>query len=284
VRRSIRCGSGLGDSLYLQAAVRHLVERGRALEVCSDWPDVFRPLAGRVTLSPFRREVDIRAHYAMRKRITTTDQFQDVCIAAGITEPVDFRLDWVPQNERLIDRVRGDGTRPVVLVLLPRRPMDRKDGFGDRLLPNCEVIGRAIEILRPHARIVQVGKGDALYRFGEIDLDLSNATSVADMIDAAWAADGLLGYVSFFVPLAESLLKPALFVWSRRGLESSTDFIAQITPSKILHRATSRAVIDNCTDQQLAEAVNEFRRQIGGAQPLRGQAGGDRRVGAGVPG
>ena len=281
--KSIRCGSGLGDSLYLQAAVRHLVERGHKLEVCSDWTDVFRPLAGKIKLSPFRREVDIRAHYAMRKRIPSTDQFQDVCLAAGITEPVDFRLDWAPQNERLIERVRGSGDLPVVLVLLPRRPMDRKDGFGDRLLPDCGVIQSAIDHLRGRARIIQVGKGDALYRLGGLDLDLANATTVADMIDAAWAADGLLGYVSFFVPLAESLLKPALFVWAQSGLASSTDFIAQITPGKILHRASSRHVIDICTDAELVAAVGEFHRQIGGASALRGQAGGDRRERAGVP-
>lgn len=281
--KSIRCGSGLGDSLYLQAAVRHLVFHGHKLEVASDWPDVFRPLADKITLSPFRREVDIRAHYAPRKRIPGTNQFQDVCLAAGITEPADFRLDWEPQNRGLIERIQGDGRLPVVLVLLPRRPMDRKDGFGDALLPNCEVLGRAIEMLHGRARIVQVGKGDALYHFGGVDLDLKNATTVADMIDAAWAADGLLGYCSFFVPLAESLLKPALFVWSKRGLDSPTDFIAQITPRKILHRASSRHVIDDCGETELSHAVEEFCLAIGCGEALRGEAGRDRWFRARMP-
>lgn len=283
MRRSIRCGSGLGDSLYLQGAVRHLVARGAALEVCTDWPDVFRPLAGQVLVSPFRREVDIRAHYAPRKRIPGTDQFQDVCIMAGIRGPVDFRLDWQPQNLALIERIRGDGRWPVVLVLLPRTPMDRKDGFGDALLPARGAMQASIDALRGRARLVQVGRGDARYQLAGIDLDLANSTGVADLIDAAWSADGFLGYVSFFVPLAESLRKPALFVWSRRGLDSPTDFIAQITPRKILHRATSRHVIDDCGADEIARAVGEFHLALGGGAALRGEAGGDRGLRAGVP-
>lgn len=61
------------------------------------------------------------------------------------------------------------------------------------------------------------------------------------------------------MPLAESFDRPALFVWSRRGLRSPRAFISQITPNKILHkRETSRHVIDDAPPevvQREAEAL-----------------------------
>lgn len=260
--RSIRAGKGLGDSLYLQAVARHLSQKER-LKVCSNWPEVFKPLGNRVEVVPFTRQADINAHYTLRKWRTDTDQFEDCCIQAGIREPVDFRLDWEPQTDVL---PKG----PVVLVLLPRLPMDRADGFAKELLPSRDSVQSCINRIKPHASIVQIGSGKALYEYEGIDLDLSNKTSVSGLIDAASQADGMLGYCSFLVPLAESLNKPALFVWSRKGLGSRTPFIRQITPRKILHRDSSLYVID---DQPVESAADAFLGQIQARRILQGQEG-----------
>ena len=259
---SIRSGKGLGDSLYLQGVARHLVENGARLEVCTSWPDVFRPLAGKVKISPFRRDrVDRVAHYVSRKRVPDTDQFTDCCISAGVMEKVEFRLDWQLVNPAWVDRLLR---RPVILVQLPRAPMDRRDGYGMELLPDCGTIQRAIDALRARdAFIVQIGRGASLYSFHGIDLDLANATSVADAIDLAWLCDGVLGYCSFIAPLAECLSKPALLVWSRRGLRSSNEFIRQIVPAKIFNKPTSRALMDDCTSEELEKAVNALLEQVG---------------------
>lgn len=268
---SIRAGMGLGDALYLQSIVRHLLKRGNKLEVCTAWPDVFRPVKSQIILSEFRRERITRvAHYTDRKRISGTDQFQDCCLRAGIPEPVDLRLDWEPLN---LDLVRGlrYKLRPIVVVQLPRAPMDRTDGFGADLLPNCGVIQRAIDMIGNRAYFVQVGSGAPLYRFSGIDLDLANKTSVTDLLDVGYAADAFLGYVSYIVPLAESLKKPALLIWSRKGLNSiepRREFIRSITPQKILHRESSRAVIDDCSQAELAGAVHGLCDQIASAQNL----------------
>jgi hypothetical protein len=58
-------------------------------------------------------------------------------------------------------------------------------------------------------------------------------------------AHGFIGYVSFIVPLAESLMKPALLVWSSRGLRGTHQYIQRITPKKVLHRPSSRWAMDN---------------------------------------
>lgn len=278
---SIRGGSGLGDSLYLQGVVRHFVERGHRVEACSDWPDVFRHLRN-VKVSKFRRlRVQVCAHYTIRKGLDGTDQWQDCCIQAGINVPVEFRLDWKPVNQAIVDLVRSL-PGPRIIVGLPRIPLGRSDGVGRELLPDCRRIQQAIDLVGPRASFIQVGSGKPEFSLSGLTLDLVNKTSVTDLIDAAFAGDAFLGYVSFLVPLAESLQKPAMFVWSRSGLETrggrdaNTDlFFRQITPKKILHRKppkfspASRAVIDDCSDDEMREAVNAFFDEAGSSAEVR---------------
>lgn len=259
--KTIRCGRGLGDSLYLQSVVRHLIETGthRRMRVRSDYPDVFRPLGERVEVTPFNRNVDILAHYSARKGRAGTTQFEDCCHAAGIAGPVDLRLDWTVSDEGLTDRLLPS-LLPIVLVQLPRSPMGRTDGFGAELLPDCRSIQLAIDVLRDSALIVQVGAGEPLYRFTGIDVDLSNQTTVAQLLDVASVADGFLGYCSFMLPLAESFNKPALMVWSRRGLTAGHPYVRQITPLKVIHKpATTIAVMDDDKDG-IRKAAHDFLR------------------------
>jgi hypothetical protein len=282
--KSIRAGSGLGDSLYLQSVARHLAARGEQLLVRSDFPDVFRPLAGKVAVAPFTRlGVDIVAHYTTRKGSPGTDQFQDACINAGIREQVELRLDWQVQNRALVDRVQRQAAgRPIVCLQLARAPMARTDGFGKELLPDCRVIQRIVDRVGEGAFVVLVGSGQSLFKFEGVGLDLSGQTSVADLIDVASIASGFVGYVSFIVPLAESLGKPALLVWSARGLRAPLRYVRQVTPQKVLHGQTCSWVMDDWEEKKLAEAVDAFRRKVGCGAVLRGEDGGDRRERAGL--
>jgi hypothetical protein len=187
---------GLGDAIYVQSVVRHLVQKGESLRVCTAWPDVFRQLGPKVTTAPFTRQVNILAHYSARKQKVGTTQFEDVCQTAGIREKVDLRLDWKVEDEKLVGWLKetADG-RPIVLVQLPRSPMGRKDGFGAELLPDCRVIDRVIARLKTRrALIVQIGAGASLYGLSGIDVDLSNRTTVGQMFDVATAADAFVGY------------------------------------------------------------------------------------------
>lgn len=255
--KTIRGGNGLGDALYVQSIARHIIKQGQQLEVCTSWPDVFSQLP--VKTGSFRRvRVDIVAHYVQRKQTRGTTQFEDCCIKAGIEGPVELKLDWQPA------KIWGFN-KPIVLVALPRQPMDRKDGFGDDLLPDCSVIQRVIDQIKGQVFLVQVGKGRPVHRFTGLDLDLANATDINGLLDIASQADGFLGYCSFFIPLAESFDKPLLAVWSSRGLKSSNMFIRTVKPEKLLHKSTSRFVMDN---GPIEPEVNEFLKQIGSCKAV----------------
>lgn len=259
--KSIRGGMGLGDALYLQSLVGHLLElRPReTFEVCSKWPEVFAPLGPRVTVSPFRRDrIDILGHYSKRKG-QRTRQWQDICLEAGAPSDLELRLTWRRTDEdHLVSRVEDQAAgRPIVLVQLPRAPMGRTDGFGHEILPDCRKIQRQLEALEGRAFLVLVGSGFPLFRFRGIDLDLTEKTSVSQLLDLGQACSGLVGYCSFFVPLAEGFAKPALFAWSARGLRAPVVYVRTIRPEKILERESSQWFVD---EHPLEEADNARRR------------------------
>lgn len=265
---SMRGGRGLGDALYVQGVARYFVHLGCKLEILTDYPDIFRPLNGNVVTVPFKREpVDRLAHYSKRRGVSGTSQFEDCCIEAGLKDCVEFRIDWKPTNDELISRLKRQD-KPIVVVQMARAPFGRSDGYGMEFLPDCSAIQHAIDLIKEKAFLVQIGAGAALYEFKGIDLDLTNLTSVSDVIDIGTVADGFLGFCSFIVPLAESLSKPALLVWSRKGLDSRDELIRKITPAKVLHGPCCKYVIDDCDRDHLKVAVDEFCHKIAGRAVL----------------
>ncbi len=257
--RSIRGGMGLGDALYVQAVARHFASKGESLKIATAYPEVFKPLNGHASTMPFTRAgINLLAHYTARKGMGGTTQFQDVCLSAGLKEPIPLCLDWAIQNEALVTDVRARAAgKPIVLIQLMRPPMNRKDKFGASLLPRASAIQRCLDRLRGKAFLVQVGSGKRLHELSGIDLDLADKTSLTDLLDLASVADRFLGYVSFFVPLAESLEKRALFVWSSRGLCDPIAYVRQITPEKIIHRKDlCKWVIDDDAPAKIEEAAD----------------------------
>lgn len=267
--KTIRGGNGLGDALYVQAIARHLLAKGERLEVCTSWPDVFSQLD--VQTGAFRRhKVDIVAHYVQRKEDKNSTQFQDCCLSAKLTEPVELRLDWKPSKKWEFDK-------PAIIVGLPRQPMNRKDGYGRELLPDCNRIQQAIDRLKGKATIIQVGAGEPLFRFSGIDLDLADKTTISELLDIASQVDGFLGYCSFIIPLAESFDKPLLCIWSTAIKRSEHRFIRLVQPQKLLHKESSRHVMDNCSHEELTAATNELLDAATDERALRRENGGDRR-------
>lgn len=253
---TVRGGSGLGDALYIRAAVEIMLRTEKAITVCCDYPDVFIGLDVRV--EPFRRtNIKRLAHYSLRKAEAKTSQWEDVCIQAGIV-PEPMRINWSRQNPALVQEIRRLACgRPVVLVHGGITPMGRTDGFGAEVLP----LKRGFDsVLRGFGDCytVRVGKGASAYPLN-VSLDLTDMTTIPDLIDLAQDCDGIVGQCSYAVPLAEAFEKAAMFVWSDRGLKSKSAYVRQITPQKILSRESSMFVIDVWTEEQIRDEVRAFR-------------------------
>jgi hypothetical protein len=202
--KTIRAGRGLGDSIYLASIVRAFGERGKSLSVFSDYPDVFKFTPGAAQVVPFRRVgCDLVCHYVGGKADKRTTQFADMvaCVREHLREtPVPLKLAWKPEPSPVLAECAIG--LPVVLVQMPRPPMNRADGFGAELMPQFPAMQRVVSRLAERAHVVQIGAGDPLYRFEGLGLDMANRTTVSQLIDLAHHADGLVGFPSFVVPLA----------------------------------------------------------------------------------
>ena len=256
-RLSIRGGNGIGDAVYIYPVVTHFLAKGHEIEVCTRWPEIFSQID--VQISKFRRDrITNLAHYTTRKGVSGTSQFRDVCINGGIPEPIEFKYDWTPVNRGLFDRVRSF-PRPVVAVAMPRNPMGRTDGFGKEILPTRQGYQAALNALNgAGAYTIMIGAGPAIYRLDGCSEDLTNKTTLTDMLDVAFAVDGFFGFCSNFVPLAESQNKPALFVWARKNINAPNAFIRRITPQKVLDRASSKWVFDDSSAAEVEAAATNF--------------------------
>ncbi len=238
--KRIRGGSGLGDSIYLQSLVRHLAKTtNHQIEACSNYPDVFSQLPPSVSVVPFNKHAQglIHAVYSMRKSVNTTDQFQDMCIQAGIQGQVDLKLDWKIRNQELVDSIRLKAREQrIVFAGMIRSPMARDgiDNFGAELLPLFRAVDEMVDRFRD-CFIVECGSGKRLHDI-KPDLDLTNRTSISDLLDVASICDEFCGQCSFVIPLAESFDKPYTIVFARAGFESRTEFIRRITPEKVFHK------------------------------------------------
>ncbi len=273
----LRGGSGLGDSLYVQSIARYYVMNGQRVIVRSSHPDVFRPIG--VPVIQFSKERGaIVAHYVERKTEPGTSQWQDVCISAGVPANTEMLLDWKILNGRNADYFLGV-RRPVIAVLLPRNGMNRNDGFANELLPNWKTLDH---LLQCGAYKVQIGQGDPLFRFHNIDLNLANKTSVGDLIDVASVVDGFVGWCSFMFPLAESLQKPFFSLWSARGFKSRNPFISSLTPQKVIHRKDlSFHAVDDEPIQHIQTKFDDFLHAVARRASVERQAHSPGRLRAG---
>jgi hypothetical protein len=226
---------------------------------------VFSQLPG-IKVVPFAKTpVTHIAHYATRKYIQGTDQFKDCCILAGVPPSIEFTLGWTPSCDPLVQQLRG-APLPVVFVGMPRAPMARTDGFGAELLTakTVKAMQAVIDELRGLVYFVQIGTGEPLFGgLSGIDLDLAGKTTVSSLFDIATSCgSGFIGHPSFVLVMAEALNRPGLYVWSRAGLLSNSRYIRAITPAKVFHRKSSRAIIDDAKSGDIATAAATFYQQI----------------------
>lgn len=250
----VRGGRGLGDALYCRPIAERLMRDGKRVAVLSDYADVF--IGSGVVVQPFSRDGNVIAHYVNGKANPDTTQWQDVCRSAGVTTPL--RFAWTVRNPDLIaDLKRKAEGRPLILVHGGREPMARNDGFGLELVPERKAFDAALDGLRD-CYTVQVGKAAQIYPLSA-DVDLNGSTSVSDLLDLAHECDGIVAQCSFAIPLAEVFDKPLLAVWAFRHAKSSTQFIRQTTPQKVLSGARDSFVMDHWPDAMIKEEARAFR-------------------------
>jgi hypothetical protein len=256
----IRGGSGLGDSIYLRPIAEHFVRAGKSVTVKTFYPDVF--IGSGAGVETFdKKSVDVVAHYAAYRMDQGSTQFADMLRCARITEEVPLRFDWRIRNSALVDELLSVAEGyPIVLVHGGRAPFGRSDGVGREILPQREAFETVLGAFAD-CYTVQIGKGEQIYPL-PADLNLVNRTSVSDLLDIAAVCAGVVTQCGFPIPMAECFDKPALAVWSSRGLASRQPIVGLVTPAKILSKPSSRYVLDSMAREELLRSAWAFRNSL----------------------
>ena len=257
--KRIRGGRGFGDAIYVRPIAEYFARLEYRVTVMSDYADVF--IGSGVEVEPFNRDrINVTAHYTLGKHDPRTTQWQDVCRSAGVETP--FCFTWSLRGSALLDQVIGKAKgKPIILVNGGREPMNRIDGFGRSLLPERCVFDHLLSCFGD-CFTVRIGKGRAIYPV-KCDLDLSDATKVADVLDLTQIAAGVIGQCSFAIPLGEVFDKPVLVLWSHGIEKSPHPFIACMTPAKLLSKPTSAFVRDDVGVKGIEQAAAEFSARLG---------------------
>lgn len=245
----ITASKGLGDAIYLRAIVLHLIERRERVVVFTQWPDLFSDLPVEVKPLTCRTgDEDLRhAKPCLHCRIAAVghlDAFSMACLQAGITEPVRLRMDWVPRNRALVERVRRAAAGRPILAF---QPLKRATTLSQALerpdrAAYARFIAREVDCFRVklgHPRYTQDSGHPAC------DLDLFGALSVTDALDVLAISARAFGEPCYVTIAAEAMGKPFTCMFSRRGVDSGHRYASNLKPSRTFHGDLGRAVFDD---------------------------------------
>ena len=248
----------------MQAVVAHLLKHGQNnLEVCSDWPDVFSHLnprkvtkkdgsvqmnpGGAFDIAPFARSrIDVVAHYSGRKTVKGTSQMEDCFISAKLPPILNPELKWRITNPELTGRIqKAAGARRIVFFQHLRPPMDRKDGFGDEMVPSQYSVADVLSALKRDGDtfVIKIGQGESLDSV-PFDMDLRNRLTVKELLDVACVSDLFVGQCSLIIPLSECLGIPCVILFGHGIRSASHPFIRSICPEKLLLRHNRNGCIE----------------------------------------
>ncbi len=236
---------GLGDALYLRAAVLHLLRRGEKVKVYTKWPDVYSDLP--VSVGEHRLGFDNETVRRFASSIYLSaaplgvDEFTFCCRKAGIEETVEWRIDWKVRNKTLLDRIkRSAGDRKIFIYQSLKVP---RNGDQAALTPIRESYN---SVITAHADFYRIRLGHPPFVMNDTsapcELDMFGKGFVLDTLDICTIGDLFFGQTCFVPQIAGALGKPSICMFSRRALNSDR-WIKRETPEWCIHKKELTTVL-----------------------------------------
>lgn len=225
----IRGNSGLGDAVYLYSVAKHLQDNGELVEVLSNYPEIYEALGCAVQDYDRALTVDLDCNYCHKKG-------RDSAQMADISEPVGIDLP-----------IRLSRTKPTILVPRWGNPMNNKIDRSE-LIPDRAPVQDFIDL--HDALYIQVGESDQAHSedWDNIDIDLTDRTSVPALMWLYSAVDGVLSTIGNPVAFAEAFDTPLFCVFAQSGFDSNNRFFSTIRPHKVITKETSYYAVDSDAD------------------------------------
>ena len=207
--------NGLGDAIYLRAAVLHLLEQGEQdVHVITMWPAIFDdlPVTTKACSDLPGKEHPRYVAYTMRHKLHGTDQgmnqFQLCCREAEIAGPVKLDIRWTARNPALCKEIKRKAHGREILIYQPVK-------LANIFTPQQNAFDRWLHQKNKYYRI-RVGH-PALIKQGSsmgCELDLVGKASVSDVFDIATIGDLFFGELCYIPLLAEAMDKQFVCMFS----------------------------------------------------------------------
>lgn len=257
----IRGPSGIGDAIYMNSIVQEFARRYDKVLMRTKYPEIFKYCERVEPIKFTKGGADKEFNYGGKRRADqTTTQWQDLLMTAGLPLSVPYKTAWKIHNKDIENEIRQKTKEKKIFVLsVPHTPFDRLDKFGLSLIPNYKKFIPVLSYAKENNYfIIQIGKGKCLYDFGNlIDLDLKNKTTISGIMDLGMIGDVFLGQCGFILPLAEGYKKAVFIILARKGLNSNTEFLRNITGKKVCSTDKSFWVADDQPDDYI---LQEFKK------------------------
>jgi hypothetical protein len=147
------------------------------------------------------------------------------------------KWEWVQSS--LCDKVlEQKKDKKLLLFSAAHRPFGRDDGRGDTMIPNWSKFNCLLDYAKANDYyIVQIGRGEVMHKYRQVDYDITNNTSISDIMNLGMVADLGIGQCGFMVPLMEGFKKPYYIILAQKGVDAKHDFfISCLTLEKLFAR------------------------------------------------
>lgn len=251
-----------GDSLFLQPLARYYLGLGLKVRVATDFPLIFQRIIDSglpLETVPWNTANVNTVHYAERRHLQHTSQWEDIHLSVHLpfgTIPYKLVHAWHDSW------IAPTGGRQICVIGHPYFPLRHKSNDLD-LMPDYTVNQAIIHEYQDRVFFVQVGSSDRSpqFRYDGIALDLSqpNFTDTALLFNVVQQADLVLCQIGHLLHLAEGLDKPAMVLFSHKGLKKSVKrerhtggmSVRYFTPKKIIWKPTTRWCQDHTPEVAL---------------------------------
>ena len=236
---------GLGDALYLRAAVLHLLRHKESVKVYTKWPDVYSDLPVSIGEHGLGFEREGVRRFASSVYLSYpppgVDEFTYCCRKAGIEETVEWRIDWKVRNQPLLDKIRRDANGRKIFIYQSLKVPRNSD--QQELTPKRESYNGVIVAHKDHYRI-RLGHPPFVVNdtSAPCELDMFGKGFILDTLDICTIGDLFFGQTSFVPQIAGALGKRSICMFSRRA-SISDRWIRRETPEWCIHNKELTTVV-----------------------------------------
>lgn len=192
----IRTPLGLGDAIYCWPIIQYFSER-MGVEVMTRYPIIYDNLP--VSCVPYDKNFHLSLHYNKR-RSKPTDQYTDILKQCDLPM-IPFQFDFnYPCSDKIWNVL--DQGKKICVVKEPCKAHMHKNKEGVSVDPDPKEMQKYINKRKDEYFFISVGKAEKFKDRLDIDLDLTDKTSIPDLIQIIKASSLVLTQIGHLVPLA----------------------------------------------------------------------------------